>query len=128
MMLQSCYAVFATSILDSVSFHFFLAHVELEKKLFAACNQVTRPCKEEAKQQLATWMKFLTRKKNALQNYTSPHICKTDRSRFLGYQQSLLLMALLIGYKTVEDAFDCDRHQVETFGFWVLVKIRLLSF
>ena len=46
-------------------------------------------------------------KKNTLQTYTSPHICKTDRSRFLGYQQSLFLMALLIGYKTVEDAFDC---------------------
>ena len=35
------------------------------------------------------------------------------RSRFLGYKQSLLLMS---GYKTVEDAFDFDRHRVETFG------------
>ena len=33
MMLQSCYAVFATSILSSVNFHRFLAHVELEKQL-----------------------------------------------------------------------------------------------
>ena len=39
MMLQSCYAVFATSILNSVTFHCFLAHVELEKELFAAWNQ-----------------------------------------------------------------------------------------
>ena len=40
MMLQSCYAVFAASILSSVSFHRFLAHVELEKELSAAWNQV----------------------------------------------------------------------------------------
>ena len=40
MMLQSCYAVFATSILSSVSFHRLLAHVELEKELSAAWNQV----------------------------------------------------------------------------------------
>ena len=45
MMLQSCYAVFATSILSSVSFHRFIAHVELEKELFAAWNQVPWPCK-----------------------------------------------------------------------------------
>ena len=31
---------FATSILSSVSFHRFLAHVELEKELYAAWNQV----------------------------------------------------------------------------------------
>ena len=49
MMLQSCYAVFATSILSSVSFHCFLAHVELEKKLFVACNQVPWPCKGRSK-------------------------------------------------------------------------------
>ena len=40
MMLQSCYAVFATSILSSVSLNHFLAHVELEKELSAAWNQV----------------------------------------------------------------------------------------
>ena len=34
MTLQSCYAGFATSILNSVSFHGFLAHVELEKAAF----------------------------------------------------------------------------------------------
>ena len=49
MMLQSCYAVFATSILNFVSFHCFLAHVELEKELFAAWNQVPWPCKERSK-------------------------------------------------------------------------------
>ena len=43
MMLQSCYAVF------SVSFHRFLAHVELEKELFAAWNQVPWPCKKGSK-------------------------------------------------------------------------------
>ena len=51
MMLQSCYAVSATSILNSVSFHCFLAPVELEKELFAAWSQVPWPCKEKAKQQ-----------------------------------------------------------------------------
>ena len=49
MTLQSCYAVFATSILNSVCFHCFLAHVELEKDLFAACNQVPWPCKGRSK-------------------------------------------------------------------------------
>ena len=49
MMLQRCYAVFATSILNSVSFHCFLAHVELEKELFAAWNQVPWPCKGRSK-------------------------------------------------------------------------------
>ena len=51
MMLQSCYAVFATSIFNnSVSFHCFLAHVELEKELSgAAWNQVPWPCKGRSK-------------------------------------------------------------------------------
>ena len=49
MMLQSYYAVFANSILSSVSFHCFLAHVELEKELFAAWNQVPWPCKGRSK-------------------------------------------------------------------------------
>ena len=49
MMLQSCYAVFATSILSSVSFHYFLAHVEPEKELFVAWNQVPWPCKGRRK-------------------------------------------------------------------------------
>ena len=49
MMLQSCYAVFATSILSSVTFHRFLTHVELEKELFAAWNQVPWPCKGRSK-------------------------------------------------------------------------------
>ena len=49
MMLQSCYAVFATSILSSVSFHRFLAHVEMEKELSAAWNQVLWPCKGRSK-------------------------------------------------------------------------------
>ena len=49
-------------------------------------------------------------------NYTSfipSHIpIRKNRSRFLRYKQSLLLMS---EYKTVEDAFDCDRPRVETF-------------
>ena len=49
MMLQSCYAIFATSILSSVSFHCFLAHVELENDLFSAWNQVPWPCKGRSK-------------------------------------------------------------------------------
>ena len=49
MTLQSCYAVFATSISSSVSFHRFLAHVELEKELSAAWNQVPWPCKGRSK-------------------------------------------------------------------------------
>ena len=63
MMLQSCYAVFATSILNSVRFHCFLALVELEKELFAGWNQVPWPWKGRTKQQPATWMDFITRKK-----------------------------------------------------------------
>ena len=46
---NGCYAVFATSILSSVSFHCFLAQVELEKELFAAWNQVPWPCKGRSK-------------------------------------------------------------------------------
>ena len=49
MMLQSCYAVFASSILNSVSFHYFLAHFELEKEFFAAWNQVPWPSKGRSK-------------------------------------------------------------------------------
>ena len=49
MILQSCYAVFATSILSSVSFHRFLAHVKLEKELFAPWNQVPWPCQGRSK-------------------------------------------------------------------------------
>ena len=50
MMLQSCHAVFETSILSSVSFHRFLAHVELEKELSAAWNQVPWPSVQRKKQ------------------------------------------------------------------------------
>ena len=46
MMMQSCYAFF---LLNSVNFHCFLAHVELEKELFAAWNQVPWPCKGRGK-------------------------------------------------------------------------------
>ena len=49
MMLQNGCAVFATSILSSVSFHRFLTHVELEKELLAAWNQVPWPCKGRSK-------------------------------------------------------------------------------
>ena len=51
MMLESCYAVFATSILNSVGFHCFLAHVELEKNSFLLLGIKFRGhAKEEAKQ------------------------------------------------------------------------------
>ena len=63
MMLQSCYAVFATSILNSVSFHCFLAHVELEKELFAAWNQVPWPCQGRSKTATVYMDGLLTRKK-----------------------------------------------------------------
>ena len=64
MMLQSCYAVFATSISSSVSFHRFLGHVELEEEFCCMLRIKFRGhAKEEAKQQPATWMDFLTRKK-----------------------------------------------------------------
>ena len=69
MMLQSCYAVFVTSMLSSVSFHRFLAHVELEKELFLLGIKFRGHAKEEAKQQPATWMDFLTRKKITLKIY-----------------------------------------------------------
>ena len=65
MMLQSCYAVLATSILNSVSFHCFLAHVELQKELkFLLLGIKFRGhAREEVNQPLATWMDFLIRKK-----------------------------------------------------------------
>ena len=63
MTLQSCYAVFATSILSSVRFHSVLAHVELEKDLLLLGIKFRRYAKEEAKQQRVTWMEFLTWKK-----------------------------------------------------------------
>ena len=113
MMLESCYAVFATSILNSVSFHCFLAHVELEKELFAAWNQVPWPCKGRISKTTTGYMDGLSNqeKRYAKKLYLLTFVL--NRSRFLGYKQSLLLMP---GYKTVEDAFDCDRHRVETFG------------
>ena len=44
------------NLLSSVSFHRFLAHVELEQKLFAVGIKFRGHAKEEAKQQPATWM------------------------------------------------------------------------
>ena len=105
MMLQSYYAVFATCILNSVSFHCFRAFVELEKELFAAWNQVPWPCKGRSK----TRTGYL----DGLSNQGKKLSHSQNRSRFLGYKQRLLLIPR---YKTVEDAFDCDRHRVETFG------------
>ena len=62
-MLQSCYAVFATSILNSVSFHCFLAHVELEKELFVTWNQVPWPCKGRSKTRIG-YMDGLSNQEN----------------------------------------------------------------
>ena len=42
-------AVFDTSILNSASFQFFFAHVELEKEPFAAWNQALWLCKGRSK-------------------------------------------------------------------------------
>ena len=49
MMLQSCYAVFATSILSSFSFNGFLTHVVLEKEPFAAWKHVSWSWKGRSK-------------------------------------------------------------------------------
>ena len=78
MMLQSCYAVFATSILNSVSFHCFLAHIELEKdRAFLLLGSKFRGhAKEDAKQQPATWMDFLTRKKKNAKKLSLPTFVK----------------------------------------------------
>ena len=67
MMLRSClYAVFATSILNSVSFHRFLAHVELEKGLFAAFKESSSVAMQRKKQnnnQLLRWTFYKPGKK-----------------------------------------------------------------
>ena len=57
MMLQTvrCYPVFATSILSSVSFCCFLAHVE---RFLLLGIKFRGHAKEEAKQQPASWMDF----------------------------------------------------------------------
>ena len=73
MMLQSCYAVFATSVLSSVSFHCFLAHDELEKELFAAWNQVPWPCKGRSKTTTSYMDGLSSQEKNTLKNYTFSH-------------------------------------------------------
>ena len=63
MMLQSCYAVFATSILNSVSFTVFLLMLNWKKSFLLLEIKFRDHAKEEAKQQPVTWMDFLTRKK-----------------------------------------------------------------
>ena len=74
MMLQSCYAVFATSILSSVSFHCFLAHFELDRELFAAWNQVPWPCKKGRSKTTTDYMDGLSnQEKNTLKSYTFSH-------------------------------------------------------
>ena len=85
MMLQSCYAVFATSILNSVSFHCFLARVQLEKGLFAAWNQVPWPCKGRSKTTTGYMDGLSNQEKNTLKIIPS-HIHKPDRSQFLGFK------------------------------------------
>ena len=70
MMLQSCYAVFATTILNSVSFHCFLAHAELEKEFFVAWNQVPWPCKGRSKTRTGYTDGLSNQEKNTLKNYT----------------------------------------------------------
>ena len=80
MMLQSCSAVFVTSILSSVSFHRFLAHVELEKELFAAWNQVPWPCKGRSETTTGYVDGLSNQEKNYAKNFSSfipSHIRKT---------------------------------------------------
>ena len=93
MMLQSCYAVFATSILSSVSFDRFLAHFEMEKELSAAWNQVLWPCKGRSKTSTGYVDGLSNQEKITLkiyQLYTFSH--SSNHSRFLSYKQSFLLM------------------------------------
>ena len=89
MMMQSCYAVFATSILSSVSFHCFLAHVELEKELFDAWNQVPRPCKGRSKTTTGYVDELSNQEKN---NDKKLYQLLTFRKTAAGYKQSFLLM------------------------------------
>ena len=70
----------ATSILNSVSFHCFLAHVELEKERFAAWNQVPWQCKGRSKITTGYMDGLSNQEKIALKNHTSfipSHIGKT---------------------------------------------------
>ena len=64
MMLQSCYAVFATSILSSVeALTVFLLMLKWKKSFLLLGIKFCGHAKEEAKHQPATWTDFLTRKK-----------------------------------------------------------------
>ena len=64
MMLQSRYAVFATSILNSVTFFtVFLLMLNWKKSFLLLGIKFRGHAKEEAKQEPATWMDFLSRKK-----------------------------------------------------------------
>ena len=72
-MLQRCYAVFATSILNCVSFHCFLTHVELEKELFVAWNQVPWPCKGRSKTTTVYTDGLSNQEKKYAKNYIFSH-------------------------------------------------------
>ena len=93
------------------AFTVFLPMLNWKKSFLLFGIKFRGHAKEEAKQQLATWIDFPTRKKNTLKIIPS-HICKIATG-YLAIKQSLLLMP---GYKTVEYDFDCDQHRVETFG------------
>ena len=67
-MLQSCYAVFTTSILNSVSLTVFLLMLNWKKSFKLLGIKFRGHAKEEAKQQPATRMDFLTRKKKYAKN------------------------------------------------------------
>ena len=77
MMLESCYAVFATSILNSVSFHCFLPHVELEKEPFTAWNQVPGSCKGISKTTTSYMDGLSNQEKKYAKQYIPSHIRKT---------------------------------------------------
>ena len=72
-MLQSCYAVFTTSILNSVSLTVFLLMLNWKKGFKLLGINFRGHAKEEGKQQPATRMDFLTRKKSTLKNCTFSH-------------------------------------------------------
>ena len=128
MMLQSCYAVFATSlfcILNSVSFHCFLSHVELEKEPFATWDQVPWPFKGRSKATTGYMDGLSNQEKNTLKIVNLPsHIRKPQLISWLKTRKPFIRKP---GYiKTVEDAFETvtDTELKHLDWFLGLVKIR----
>ena len=89
MMLQSCYAVFATSGLSSVNLQCFLAHVKLAKELFAAWNQVPWPYKGRSKTTTGFLYGLSNQEKKRFKDYTSfiPSHIRETAAGFLAIKQ-----------------------------------------